>query len=123
MTLIEVGITSQDRLVTVSKPEKMHKHNCKKAWARIRVQNADHTLCDDMGWSGNEVPQKALEGHRDNRFYLGIDLDNRRLYRRRWRAYPSNIDAALSVSTRLKASQFRTGACGHSSSLLGIEKV
>ncbi|KAI5169563.1 hypothetical protein PAEPH01_0817 [Pancytospora epiphaga] len=91
MILTEVGITSQDRLVTVE-TEKIHKYNCKQAWTRVRVQNPDHTLCDDMGRSGNNVPQKALEGHRDNRFYLGLDLDNRRLYRRRWRAYPSNID-------------------------------
>ncbi|KAI5171259.1 hypothetical protein PAEPH01_1603 [Pancytospora epiphaga] len=29
--------------------EKMHKYNCKQAWAIIRVQNANHTVCDDMG--------------------------------------------------------------------------
>ncbi|KAI5169972.1 hypothetical protein PAEPH01_1138 [Pancytospora epiphaga] len=52
---MDVGITSQDRLLTVE-TEKIHKYNCKKAWARIRVQNANHTLCDDMGWSGNKVP-------------------------------------------------------------------
>ncbi|KAI5168507.1 hypothetical protein PAEPH01_0188 [Pancytospora epiphaga] len=63
---MEVGITSQDRLVTVE-TEKMHEYNCKQAWARIRAQNTDHTIYDGMGQCGNKIPQAALEGHRDNR--------------------------------------------------------
>ncbi|KAI5169768.1 hypothetical protein PAEPH01_0983 [Pancytospora epiphaga] len=76
MTLMDVEITSQDRLVT-AETEKMHKYNCKQAWARIRAQNADHTIYDDMGPSGNKVLQVALEGHRDDRFYLGLHPDDR----------------------------------------------
>ncbi|KAI5179480.1 hypothetical protein PAEPH01_2660 [Pancytospora epiphaga] len=72
MTLMEVGITSQDRLVTVE-TEKMHKFNCKQVSVRIRVQNADHTLCDDMGRCGNKVPRATLEEHRDNRILYTDD--------------------------------------------------
>ncbi|KAI5170459.1 hypothetical protein PAEPH01_1448 [Pancytospora epiphaga] len=57
----------------------MHSHSIREIVSNenIRVQNADYTLCDDMGWSGNKVPQKALKGYRDNRFYLGLHPDDR----------------------------------------------
>ncbi|KAI5169975.1 hypothetical protein PAEPH01_1141 [Pancytospora epiphaga] len=76
MTLMKVGITSQDRLVTV-KIMKMHKYNCKQTWARIRVQSANHTSFYDMGRCGGSVPQAALEGHWDNRVRRVLHSDDR----------------------------------------------
>ncbi|KAI5176508.1 hypothetical protein PAEPH01_2323 [Pancytospora epiphaga] len=113
---INLFLDVQDRLVTVE-TEKMHKYNCKKACAGIRVQNADHTICDDMGRSGNKVLQKALEGHRDNQVLHPDD-----------RVQEDAGEHILRISTRRRAPrrdrgqaspEQRAGTRGRSSSLPG----
>ncbi|KAI5170502.1 hypothetical protein PAEPH01_1488 [Pancytospora epiphaga] len=66
-----------------------------KLGSEIEVRDKNNFVCNDIGWCGNKLSQPILERDWDNRLCRGVHPNNQWLYRKRSKAFLSNISVDL----------------------------